>query len=168
MLPASGQFEAVALRKCVSCREVLPQPTAVAGVRSFPGPSMAAFQDLFSVSPSRLNESRAKTRRLPNGASDGSAGRRRAQLTSLSPKKVATTLTRSCVGESRLKPRIGLWLRCWAKCLKTEAGGDGGIRTLDRALQPYNGLANRRLQPLGHVSGSGRYARRRGEPQAAD
>jgi hypothetical protein len=32
-------------------------------------------------------------------------------------------------------------------------GGDGGIRTLDRALQPYNGLANRRLQPLGHVSG---------------
>lgn len=34
------------------------------------------------------------------------------------------------------------------------AGGDGGIRTLDRALQPYNGLANRRLQPLGHVSRS--------------
>ena len=31
-------------------------------------------------------------------------------------------------------------------------GGDGGIRTLDRALQPYNGLANRRLQPLGHSS----------------
>ena len=33
-----------------------------------------------------------------------------------------------------------------------ELGGDGGIRTLDRALQPYNGLANRRLQPLGHIS----------------
>src|SRR5216683_7409936 len=33
-----------------------------------------------------------------------------------------------------------------------QSGGDGGIRTLDRALQPYNGLANRRLQPLGHVS----------------
>lgn len=32
-------------------------------------------------------------------------------------------------------------------------GGDGGIRTLDRPLQAYNGLANRRLQPLGHVSG---------------
>ena len=32
------------------------------------------------------------------------------------------------------------------------SGGDGGIRTLDRALQPYNGLANRRLQPLGHIS----------------
>ena len=27
-----------------------------------------------------------------------------------------------------------------------------GIRTLDTALQPYNGLANRRLQPLGHSS----------------
>ena len=37
--------------------------------------------------------------------------------------------------------------------LKRNAGGDGGIRTLDRALQPYNGLANRRLQPLGHISG---------------
>jgi hypothetical protein len=36
---------------------------------------------------------------------------------------------------------------------RTEDGGDGGIRTLDRALQPYNGLANRRLQPLGHISG---------------
>jgi hypothetical protein len=45
-------------------------------------------------------------------------------------------------------------------------GGDGGIRTLDRPLQAYNGLANRRLQPLGHVSVTGRYARRRGEPQA--
>jgi len=35
---------------------------------------------------------------------------------------------------------------------KHETGGAGGIRTLDRALQPYNGLANRRLQPLGHSS----------------
>jgi hypothetical protein len=33
-------------------------------------------------------------------------------------------------------------------------GGDGGIRTLDTPLQTYNGLANRRLQPLGHVSGA--------------
>ena len=36
---------------------------------------------------------------------------------------------------------------------RAKGGGDGGIRTLDRALQPYNGLANRRLQPLGHISG---------------
>ena len=36
---------------------------------------------------------------------------------------------------------------------KHNSGGAGGIRTLDRALQPYNGLANRRLQPLGHISG---------------
>ena len=27
-------------------------------------------------------------------------------------------------------------------------GGDGGIRTLDRALQPYNGLANRDIKGL--------------------
>jgi hypothetical protein len=36
--------------------------------------------------------------------------------------------------------------------LARRVGGAGGIRTLDRALQPYNGLANRRLQPLGHSS----------------
>ena len=42
---------------------------------------------------------------------------------------------------------VSLWLSVAGDC-----GGDGGIRTLDRALQPYNGLANRRLQPLGHVS----------------
>ncbi len=33
-----------------------------------------------------------------------------------------------------------------------ESGGEGGIRTLDRAFQPYNGLANRCLKPLGHLS----------------
>jgi hypothetical protein len=31
-------------------------------------------------------------------------------------------------------------------------GGERGIRTPDRAFRPYNGLANRRLQPLGHLS----------------
>ncbi len=33
---------------------------------------------------------------------------------------------------------------------RSRDGGAGGIRTLDTAFQPYNGLANRRLQPLGH------------------
>jgi hypothetical protein len=33
-------------------------------------------------------------------------------------------------------------------------GGEGGIRTLDTGVSPYNGLANRRLQPLGHLSGA--------------
>jgi hypothetical protein len=32
-------------------------------------------------------------------------------------------------------------------------GGEGGIRTLGTGISPYNGLANRRLQPLGHLSG---------------
>src|ERR1051325_10701720 len=32
------------------------------------------------------------------------------------------------------------------------AHGEGGIRTPDKVLRPYNGLANRRLQPLGHPS----------------
>ena len=33
------------------------------------------------------------------------------------------------------------------------SGGEGGIRTPGRGISPYNGLANRRLQPLGHLSG---------------
>src|SRR4029077_8136007 len=32
-------------------------------------------------------------------------------------------------------------------------GGEGGIRTLDTTFGSYNGLANRRLQPLGHLTG---------------
>src|SRR6266704_4809825 len=32
--------------------------------------------------------------------------------------------------------------------------GEGGIRTPGRGFSPYNGLANRRLQPLGHLSGA--------------
>src|SRR5229473_6605347 len=37
--------------------------------------------------------------------------------------------------------------------------GGGGIRTPDRVLRPYNGLANRRLQPLGHPSRGVNYPR---------
>ena len=36
---------------------------------------------------------------------------------------------------------------------KYSSGGEGGIRTPGRSFGPYNGLANRRLQPLGHLSG---------------
>ena len=46
------------------------------------------------------------------------------------------------------------WIYGCCERLWKGTGGDGGIRTLDRALQPYNGLANRRLQPLGHISAS--------------
>ena len=37
--------------------------------------------------------------------------------------------------------------------MEQDHGGEGGIRTPDRGVSPYNGLANRRLQPLGHLSG---------------
>ncbi len=36
--------------------------------------------------------------------------------------------------------------------VRVESGGEGGIRTPGRSFSPYNGLANRRLQPLGHLS----------------
>ena len=37
---------------------------------------------------------------------------------------------------------------------KRRNGGEAGIRTLGRGLSPFNGLANRRLQPLGHLTAS--------------
>ena len=55
-------------------------------------------------------------------------------------------------GFSAFSSTSGRGLKRDTKGGERSAGGDGGIRTLDRALQPYNGLANRRLQPLGHVS----------------
>ena len=33
------------------------------------------------------------------------------------------------------------------------SGGEGGIRTLGTGFSPYNGLANRRIRPLCHLSG---------------
>ena len=44
----------------------------------------------------------------------------------------------------------GRGIPAWGLRREREDGGAGGIRTLDTAFQPYNGLANRRLQPLGH------------------
>ena len=35
---------------------------------------------------------------------------------------------------------------------RAKVGGEAGIRTLGRGLSPYNGLANRRLRPLGHLT----------------
>jgi hypothetical protein len=34
-----------------------------------------------------------------------------------------------------------------------EYGGEAGIRTLGTGVSPYNGLANRRIRPLCHLSG---------------
>ena len=39
-----------------------------------------------------------------------------------------------------------------ARRRRAKDGGEAGIRTLDTAFRPYNGLANRRLQPLGHLT----------------
>ncbi len=53
------------------------------------------------------------------------------------------------------------WQRAGRSCrnsLRNQKGfssesGERGIRTPGTGLTPYNGLANRRLQPLGHLSG---------------
>jgi hypothetical protein len=41
------------------------------------------------------------------------------------------------------------------ECLQPDrTGGEGGIRTLGTGVSPYNGLANRRIRPLCHLSGA--------------
>ncbi len=69
------------------------------------------------------------------GASDGGAGGREARA--------------SANDEMREKPR-----QTGGKCRSDGAIGEGGIRTRDTGLTPYDGLANRCLQPLGHLSKS--------------
>jgi hypothetical protein len=67
---------------------------------------------------------------------------------------------RPSASEGRVRPPIRLRHSCFVVLVenitpasaRSRNGGAGGIRTLDTALQPYNGLANRRLQPLGHSS----------------
>ncbi len=39
-----------------------------------------------------------------------------------------------------------------------KSGGEGGIRTLGTGVSPYNGLANRRIRPLCHLSGVRTYS----------
>ena len=47
---------------------------------------------------------------------------------------------------------------------ESERYGERGIRTPDTAFGPYNDLANRRLQPLGHLSTKVGTARRNYRP----
>src|ERR1700733_1931485 len=42
-----------------------------------------------------------------------------------------------------------IWRQLAARRL---AGGEAGIRTLGTGVSPYNGLANRRIRPLCHLS----------------
>jgi hypothetical protein len=83
----------------------------------------------------------------------------------------ALTLQEESNGEGgeagiRAPPRFGGTAEHHDVCEPTEArlcvrrakvGGEAGIRTLGRAFRPYNGLANRRLQPLGHLTANGKY-----------
>jgi hypothetical protein len=62
-----------------------------------------------------------------NARLEGSGGKRGAE-----PMQVVLTFNEPCPSGTR--------------------GGERGIRTPGRGVSPYNGLANRRLQPLGHLS----------------
>jgi hypothetical protein len=57
-------------------------------------------------------------------------------------------------GESRKFLRLVVNGKSCDEC----AGGEGGIRTLGTGVSPYNGLANRRIRPLCHLSGVRSYS----------
>src|ERR1041384_5426437 len=59
-------------------------------------------------------------------------------------------------GRRVIRSEAGQWL-------EELTGGEAGIRTLGTGFSPYNGLANRRLQPLGHLTArEPKYTRRFG------
>ena len=65
--------------------------------------------------------------------------------------KITTFLLQCCAfaGWVRLRGAVDVSLQLFEP---KRTGGEGGIRTPDTGVSPYNGLANRRLQPLGHLS----------------
>ena len=51
------------------------------------------------------------------------------------------------------RDRQGHGKRCGMQVLDIKnSGGEGGIRTLGTGISQYNGLANRRIRPLCHLS----------------
>ena len=52
----------------------------------------------------------------------------------------------------KTKGQVTLGQSVSLRVMESQNGGERGIRTPDTAFNPYNGLANRRLQPLGHLS----------------
>src|SRR5690349_17074425 len=66
------------------------------------------------------------------------------------PKSAVADFVEQRLPDNRSGTAIPLRLCWWLVSRWKRDGGAGGIRTLDTAFQPYNGLANRRLQPLGH------------------
>ena len=52
------------------------------------------------------------------------------------------------IRNEKTQQKLGIRVKPILNCL----GGEEGIRTLEPAKSQVNGLANRRLQPLGHLS----------------
>ncbi len=70
---------------------------------------------------------------------------RKAPLSSL----IDTVLSQSTVPIGTPPARAAVTAPCRGRLQKN---GEGGIRTRGTRMTPYNGLANRRLKPLGHLS----------------
>ena len=84
-----------------------------------------------------------------------------------SDSRAAPPVGATCRGRRGIERRHGrvAWPEMWGtlvRCRRSKprgdsglqrlSGGEAGIRTLGRGYCPFNGLANRRLQPLGHLT----------------
>src|SRR5580698_2022472 len=79
---------------------------------------------------------------------DGSlAGLEMVRDSQVAPYPIAVHLEGKYRGE-RISTSVYIRLSPWK-----HSGGEGGIRTLGTGVSPYNGLANRRIRPLCHLSG---------------
>ena len=108
--------------------------------------------------PSILSKEHFQPRVNLGGVDKGSTTRRAGGVGAATPAGEArVTLAAAELGDARLTK---VWRRGGdgVPDVKTinksglETGGEAGIRTLDTTFGSYNGLANRRLQPLGHLT----------------
>ena len=101
--------------------------------------------------PASVRKAPLRARTTKNCVRDFAAGRRQEPAPKSSPSPCPGLAIDVSPGHAGRNSNAGL-RHDFTSNINKLYGGDGGIRTLDTALQPYNGLANRRLQPLGHVS----------------
>ena len=74
-------------------------------------------------------------------------------LHNFSDGKFARARPKGCAKRlNKEKPRWEIIQSGFCIRLAKLENGEGGIRTLDTGNPPYDGLANRCLQPLGHLS----------------
>src|SRR5206468_143370 len=104
---------------------------------------------------SQSSPSQRRPSRMPSimSSDERSASVSSMRRTKTPPSRRAKSQLKSAVrAPPTCKCPVGEGAKRTRGAMSGKLGGEAGIRTLDTAFRPYNGLANRRLQPLGHLT----------------